>query len=766
MSKLYNPELIPKEEIKRTFVGRHKLIEEIISIVKTQPKGAGIQHVVIIAPRGMGKTTLLLMLRFEIEDSKLSKSWQPVQFPEESYDIYELSDFWIKVGEYLSADTGDDDLRRKFAEIKVKYPRNEDLNEIAFALLKDWRREHQKQLLLLIDNFDMILEQINDEQDTARLRKVLMNDDTVMLIGSSLTFFQEIRGYDHPLYNFFKLYNLAGFDDEEIKAFLLKRADEDGIADFEELFSKNRARIKTLTYFTDGNPRLILMLFDVITRSKLGDVEKALESLLDEVTPYFKSKIEVLPPQQRKVLDYIAKMSFEKREGVTPSEISAEIRLSPNQTSAQLKRLAEDSFIKAANVSGRSSFYVMSEPLVAIWYQMRFGRAAYQKRRWLITILRALYDREELQTEHEKLQQKYSECFVSGQTANAQEILKHQLYVTEAMAEGSGTKEYYEHFISESLHLKNETLVKDELKNPALLKNLSPKVLLELFNKNLIEKSLYQNAIAQSAFDEGSSNESDSMSEWVKGEEVMKSVSPETRPTQMERALAHFNLALELNPANISALFSRSSCFYTLGRFGEAIADSNKLIEIFTEELERPGNKERADDLARAFMNKGVSLARSGKLNEAITEYEKAIEILARLVENGQDWDVSIGLARTYLNKTEVSIKQKNFQGAKDSLNKAITLADSLRYEDFNSWILDIIFSTVKGDDFSNLRKLIDGGESENRFFPILRAVEFLETNDQTLIEKLSPEVRGVVEESIRQLKKATHGETPPGLTS
>ena len=288
--------------------------------------------------------------------------------------------------------------------------------EVAYALLKDWRRKNGKRIVLLIDNFDMILEQINSEQDAARLRKVLMNEDTVMLIGSAVTFFQEVRGYEHPLYNFFKIYNLEGFEDDLIEEFLRVRAEEEGIADFERIMRENRPRIRTLAYFTDGNPRLVLMLFDVITKSKITDVEKALEKLLDEITPYLKSKIELLAPQPRKILDYIARMSFEKREGVTPNEISAEVRLAPNQTSAQLKRLANDGYVKAANVSGRSSFYVLSEPLIAIWYQMRFGRIAYQKRRWLIFVLKGLYELEEMRGEQKRLRREYQKALDAGQT--------------------------------------------------------------------------------------------------------------------------------------------------------------------------------------------------------------------------------------------------------------------------------------------------------------------------------------------------------------
>src|SRR5689334_7052531 len=91
MELFYNPERMSETEIKETFVAYQWLVDEIISILKRQPKGAGVQHVVIVAPRGMGKTTMLLMLRFTVLSQDIAKRWQPVLFPEESYGVYDLA---------------------------------------------------------------------------------------------------------------------------------------------------------------------------------------------------------------------------------------------------------------------------------------------------------------------------------------------------------------------------------------------------------------------------------------------------------------------------------------------------------------------------------------------------------------------------------------------------------------------------------------------------------------------------------------------------
>src|SRR5689334_2653201 len=259
MELFYNPERMSETEIKETFVAYQWLVDEIISILKHQPKGAGVQHVVIVAPRGMGKTTMLLMLRFTVLSQDNAKRWQPVLFPEESYSVYDLADLWVEVLDHVASETGDAALHEEVKTLKESHRKSSDLAAVALASIKDWRDKNKKRLLLLIDNFDMILEQIADEKDHASLRDVLMNDGTMMLVGGSTTFFKEARAYDQPLYNLFKIYNLDGLNSEQVEDLLRRRAKLDGLENFEEILRANRSRLRVLEYFTGGNPRLALM---------------------------------------------------------------------------------------------------------------------------------------------------------------------------------------------------------------------------------------------------------------------------------------------------------------------------------------------------------------------------------------------------------------------------------------------------------------------------------------------------------------------------
>jgi GTPase SAR1 family protein len=55
----YNPAFLSREELIRSFVVRHLDLELIIETIK-ENTGNSNQHVLIIGPRGMGKTMLVL----------------------------------------------------------------------------------------------------------------------------------------------------------------------------------------------------------------------------------------------------------------------------------------------------------------------------------------------------------------------------------------------------------------------------------------------------------------------------------------------------------------------------------------------------------------------------------------------------------------------------------------------------------------------------------------------------------------------------------
>lgn len=755
LDSLYNPDSMSKEDIKVMFVARQPLLDELISIIKNQPTGAGIQHVLIISPRGMGKTTMLLRIQFAIEENQaLSKQWQSIRFPEENYGITDLADLWLKVLKYIADATGDNDIESKINEIEAKFRNSEDLREAAWTLIKDWSLRKKKRLALLVDNFDMILSQIGDQSEKARLRDILMNDGTVMLVGTAPSYFDEITDYDQPLYNFFRVYNLNELNYLDIEELLRRRAELDKVPNIDELLRTNKTGIKTLESFTGGNPRLVLMLYRIITISDMSEVRDGLERLLDAVTPYYKDKTEKLPPQQRKIIDQIVQYSLEKQEGITPTEIAKRIRMTSNQVSSQLKRLFENGYVKVSNLKGRSSYYMLSEPLYVIWSQMRFGRNAREKRNWLVQILKGLFDIQAIQKEIEKLGEKVKLLKIDGRERKLQGTLEFLVCLIET--DESLVKANLPLVMESYLELRDIPSLKKELAQ-CNLSELSNEMIAKMYGKGLLSSRINRLAKSSSLLND--------LAEKIQSS--AKSLSAGESTVALRECRSVHKIVNEIKKQDVvkdlDSLYVNT--FVAFSFEGDALAQmkyfekASNAFMAAVREYEKINSKKISKNgrpfLAHAYTQLGVALMQMGDIDASAEELKKAIAIFQLLekeeaIDNRlspKDIQITFGLLLLYsLERNENEYSAEVLAGL-FSVAKSMEAVGATR--DFPS-VLRILTDFA---NYPNLVNVIKKANLSDELFPLLVGIEYLQTNDKTLIERLSPEIRLVVDETINTLE-------------
>ena len=873
MSFLYNPDRMSEQEIRDTFVARSALVDTLLQIIKRQPDGAGVQHAIVTGPRGMGKTTVLLMVQFQIAELGLSEVWQAVKFPEEAYSINDLADLWLETLHLLAATTGDRALESQLSALRGMHPPAEELREHAWALIKDWSTAHGKRLVLLIDNFDMIVEQINDGNEKDRLRNLLMNDGTVMIIGTAVSFFKEAH-YDKPFYHFFRLFDLTGLNHEDVIALLKRRAEIDGIKDFDKILAESQGRFRALEYFTGGNPRLILMLYRVVTEWGSTEVRKALEKLLDEVTPYYKSRTEVLPPQQRKILDHIARESARSFEGLSPTDIAAATRMKPNQASTQLKRLAEAGYVRSAAIKGRASCYTLAEPLYAIWYQMRFSRTAKERMLWLVGFLKIWFELPQLLKEAESVRYKVGDFCKIGEREKACSILEHGKYLLEAMPDGpekvSATNEF----------LKSQMIAEDwenirEIAENADLSKLSDEEIDILFKMNGIGKKDYlaekaNRAFYAQRFDEAQGLIAELLQIQPNSFEASNSLGVVFAEKGLyAKAIELYDKAVQIKPDSHVAWYNRGNALFYLGRFKEAINSYNNALEADPAMHDAWSNKGNAlaelghfdeaiqawdkalqikPEMHESWHNRGIALDDSGQFLEAIESFDKALKIkpdkftawynrgnsytnLRRFKEAIESYDNALRIKHdiheawfnrgnafdelgqfkealesydnalkikpdkvsAWNNKGYILIKLGKYQDALNAFNQAAFLSnDRVPWENYvivsvmlaihslsnhqpdqalhyltesrksepiigsDQWaslVLKTLLKNISVEKLPDIRTLILHAGLDQQFFPLLRAIDYLETGNEELIEKLSPEYRKIVLEVAEVLK-------------
>ena len=387
--RLYNPAQLTPDELKASFVARKKTLAEMLRLIREQQRGRPCQHMLLIGPHGMGKTTLGLRFLHAVGESPdLAANWQPVPFYEESYDVGNLADFWLAALRHLTRATGDSQWEDRANALAQDERDPERLAAYALAALMDFCRAGGKRLILFVENLDAIFEQLRDEREVHALRASLIERPNILLVGSANAVFNAIRGHGEPFYEFFRLFMLEGLGQEETLRILETLSACDGKPGIAETLRRERGRLETLRRLTGGNPRLLVLACRLLIESPLGSAFEDLERLIDEQTPYFKARIEELPVQARKLFHCLA-------EGWKPMlarEVADAAKLNSSHASAQLKQLVEKGYAKEVRLRGaKRTRYEVSDRFYNIYYLLRFSRAGRDRLERLVAFLHDLF---------------------------------------------------------------------------------------------------------------------------------------------------------------------------------------------------------------------------------------------------------------------------------------------------------------------------------------------------------------------------------------
>ena len=387
--RLYNPAQLTPDELKSSFVARQEILEDMVRLLREQVSGRPCQHILLIGPRGMGKTTLgLRFLQVVEEVPDLAVAWQPVPFHEESYEIGDLADFWLAALRHLTRATKEPRWADKAEDLARDESDTERLAAYALAALLDFRQVSGKRLILFVENLDIVYGQLRDERDVHALRASLIEHPDILLIGSANAVFDDIRNHSKPFYEFFRLFFLRGLGREDCLCLLEALAEHEGRKEFPDMLNREGGRLETIRRLTGGNPRLLVLACRMLIESPFGSAFEDLERLIDEQTPYFKARIEELPVQARKVFHCLA----ERWTPMLARELSVAAKLSSSHASAQLRQLVEKGYAKEVRITGEKRVrYEVGDRFYNIYFLLRFSRRGRHRLERLVAFLHDLF---------------------------------------------------------------------------------------------------------------------------------------------------------------------------------------------------------------------------------------------------------------------------------------------------------------------------------------------------------------------------------------
>ena len=361
----FNPGLLQSDaEIREQFVVRGHELGLLLDELRGNVASPSCQHILVVGPRGRGKTMLLARIAAELRgNGDLAASLLPVRFMEESHEIFSLTDFWLETMFHLAneVDGSHPELARELRDTRSALaPRwREQITEAqARAAVLEAADRLGRRLVLIVENLQSLCRDARDEFGW-HLREVLQTEPQIILLASATGRFRALDDVAEPFFEMFRIVGLEPLGTEECR-WLWKVVSGKSAA---------RRAVRPLEILTGGNPRLLVMVAEFARHRSLRRLMSELVALVDEHTEYFRGHLEVLPKTERRV--YVAVIDLWRPSSA--SEIAARARVDIRVASTMLGRLVERGAVSRRG-RGRKRLYAAAEPLYGMYYKLRRER--------------------------------------------------------------------------------------------------------------------------------------------------------------------------------------------------------------------------------------------------------------------------------------------------------------------------------------------------------------------------------------------------------
>ena len=382
----FNPGLFQTDdEVIAQFAVRKVEFKILLEIVKENICSSTCQHVLIVAPRGRGKTMLLARLAAECRaDSSFSGRVIPVRLMEENYEISTLADFWLEALIHLAHELAEIhpetslELKASHSDLKSRWQEREIAERARAAFMRSADRL-DLHLVLMVENLQALVENV-DEIFGWGLRHALQTESRLTLVASATSRFRALDDMEHAFFELFRPMHLEPLDTKSChelwKAF--------GGAE------RHESEIEPIRIITGGSPRLIAIVASFSTHLSLDHLLDELVALIDDHTEYFRSHLEGMPNVERRV--YLAIVDLWGPS--TTSEVAARASLGIRTVSTMLGRLLNRGAI-AFSGTGKKRIYSAVERLYCIYYKLRREKGSAQIAHVLIPFMRLVFSERE-----------------------------------------------------------------------------------------------------------------------------------------------------------------------------------------------------------------------------------------------------------------------------------------------------------------------------------------------------------------------------------
>lgn len=351
----FTPGIMPPEILEAIFVARQPLLDALVSRAEEAATSANRHHMLIVGPRGSGKTHLLTMAYHRVQNSiEHGERLQAVRLPEDPWTIVSYRHLLQAISSPLGSDAASE----------------EDCEAWLIASASD-----NGPVVVFVENLDLILTQIG-VLGQEKLRHFLQTSDALLLLASTTTLDRNLATTSKPFYNFFTTARLTPLSVEDarqmLKAISTVRGDNDELESYLDT-PQATARLKTIALIAGSQPRVWASLANVMTVDSLGSLADLLTSAFDDLVPYYQEQMASLSPQQRLVVAELARTDHP----LHVADLAERLGMEPKSTARAVGQLKNMHWLSEVRpgfdrpADRRRTYYELAEPMARFSLQIK-----------------------------------------------------------------------------------------------------------------------------------------------------------------------------------------------------------------------------------------------------------------------------------------------------------------------------------------------------------------------------------------------------------
>jgi hypothetical protein len=384
----FSPQRSNPDDLEAITVARSSLLDSAIEKIRNSAVTKNRYHLLYFGQRGIGKTHMIALINRRIEGDKALRRKVRIAWLNEDETSSRFLHLLIRIYRSLSARYPDE-----FPEQEVQGVLGLDAREaLAKLSISIVQRAKGRTILLLIENLDAHFAKFSIEEQ--RNWRGFMQDHPIFTtVATAQGLFDGVKKHDEPFFGFFDAQHLQPLSFDETSEMLMKIAVLQENEPMQRMLgtAQGRSRLRVIHFLAGGNPRLYVLLSELITDETLMDVVDTFEAMVDQqLTSYYQERLRWLAPLQQDIVQVLCR----SRTAVSVNHIAKELFTTNQSVSGQLKDLRSLGYVTHTKV-GRETWYELAEPLMRLVMEVK-ETGSHRPLSLLVEFLQAWFERDEL----------------------------------------------------------------------------------------------------------------------------------------------------------------------------------------------------------------------------------------------------------------------------------------------------------------------------------------------------------------------------------